>query len=185
MYLNLNISISLVYHFLLCRFYIFKPVKHKINRSYLMLFILFVKRMIMNAEQILKQHGIKKTVCRKCIIDKLIESDDTALTENEIKDAFLDLFDRVTFYRSLKTLEEAKVIHRIVLNNTIVKYALTSQLVLSKIHPHFHCTYCDKVTCLDSSLLDRNLHLPSGYQVESAQVLLEGTCPDCIKSKRS
>ena len=30
------------------------------------LFIIFVKRMIMNAEQILKQHGIKKTVCRKC-----------------------------------------------------------------------------------------------------------------------
>lgn len=145
------------------------------------LFIIFVKRMIMNAEQILKQHGIKKTVCRKCIIDKLIESDDTALTENEIKDAFSGLFDRVTFYRSLKTLEEAKVIHRIVLNNNTVKYALSSLLVLSKIHPHFHCTSCDKVTCLDSSLLDRNLHLPSGYKVDSAQVLLEGICPDCLK----
>ena len=145
------------------------------------LFIIFVKRMIMNAEQILKQHGIKKTVCRKCIIDKLIASDDTALTENEIKDAFSGLFDRVTLYRALKTLEEAKVIHRIVLNNNTVKYALSSLLVLSKIHPHFHCTSCDKVTCLDSSLLDRNLHLPSGYKVDSAQVLLEGICPDCMK----
>lgn len=135
----------------------------------------------MNAEQILKEHGVKKTVCRKCIIDKLIESDDTVVTENEIKDVFLDLFDRVTFYRSLKTLEEAKVIHHIVLNNTTVKYALSSQFVLSKVHPYFHCTHCDKVTCLDFSLLDENLLLPSGYQVESAQILFEGICPDCFK----
>lgn len=135
----------------------------------------------MTAEQILKEHGIKKTVCRKCIIDKLIESDDTALTENEIKDAFADLFDRVTFYRSLKTLEESKIIHRVVLNNATVKYALSSHLVLSKIHPHFHCTSCDKVICLDSSLMDRNIHLPTGYKVESAQILLEGICPECQK----
>lgn len=135
----------------------------------------------MTAEQILKEHGIKKTVCRKCIIDKLIQSKDTALTENEIKDAFSDLFDRVTFYRSLKTLEESKVIHRIVLNSNVVKYALNGQLVLSKIHPHFHCSICDRVICLDSSILDNNLHLPSGYKVESLQLLFEGTCPDCLK----
>lgn len=133
----------------------------------------------MTAEQIFKEHGIKKTVCRKCIVDKLIESNVTALTENEIKDAFADLFDRVTFYRSLKTLEEAKVIHRIILNNTIVKYALSSKLVLSKIHPHFHCTHCDKVTCMDSSLIDRNIQLPAGYKIESAQIVLEGICPEC------
>lgn len=134
----------------------------------------------MTADQILKEHRIKKTVCRKCILDKLIESEDTALTENEIKDAFSDLFDRVTFYRSLKTLEENKVIHRIVLNNTTVKYALSSHLVLPKVHPHFHCTICDKVICLDSSILDKNIHLPMGYKVESAQILFEGTCPDCV-----
>ena len=133
----------------------------------------------MTAEQILREHGIKKTVCRKCILDKLIESGHTALTENEIKDAFSDLFDRVTFYRSLKTLEENKVIHRVVLNNTTVKYALSSHLVLSNVHPHFHCISCDKVICLDSSVMDRNIHLPVGYDVKSAQILFEGICPDC------
>ena len=135
----------------------------------------------MTAEQILKKHGIKKTVCRKCILDKLIESDSTALTESEITDAFADLFDRVTFYRSLKTLEESKVIHRIVLNNTTVKYALSEHLVLAKVHPHFHCTICDKVTCLDSSFLDKEVDFPAGYKVESAQILLEGICADCQK----
>ncbi|BES60240.1 transcriptional repressor [Dysgonomonas capnocytophagoides] len=86
----------------------------------------------MNAEQILKEHGVKKTVCRKCIIDKLIESDDTALTENEIKDAFLDLFDRVTFYRSLKTLEEAKVIHHIVTEQHYSKICLKQPVCFIK-----------------------------------------------------
>jgi Fur family ferric uptake transcriptional regulator len=135
----------------------------------------------MTAEQILKKYGIKKTVCRKCILDKLIESENTALTETEITDAFANLFDRVTFYRSLKTLEENKVIHRIVLNNTTVKYALSEHLVLTKIHPHFHCTRCNKVICLDSSLLDKELALPAGYKIESVQILLEGICSNCQK----
>lgn len=45
----------------------------------------------MAAENILKLHGVKKTVYRKCIIDKLIEREGTALTENEIKDTIQTL----------------------------------------------------------------------------------------------
>ena len=73
----------------------------------------------MNAEQILKYHRLKNTGCRKFIITELLQND-SALSENEIKQALPDLFDRVTFYRSLKTLEEYKIIHRIVLHDQIL-----------------------------------------------------------------
>lgn len=43
------------------------------------------QNIVMTAEDILKLHGVKKTAYRKCVIDKLIESEDTALPENEIE----------------------------------------------------------------------------------------------------
>ena len=73
----------------------------------------------MDAEQILKLHNLKNTGCRKFIISELLNND-SALSENEIKKALPDLFDRVTFYRSLKTLEEKSIIHRIVLHDSTV-----------------------------------------------------------------
>lgn len=136
----------------------------------------------MNAEQILKSHGLKNTGCRKCIVSELLSSD-VAMTENEIKDVLPDLFDRVTFYRSLKVLEENEIIHRVILHDATVKYALDDKLRLSRVHPHFHCTSCDKVTCLGSEV-ENPVVLPSGYRLQSTQILLEGICPECASAAK-
>lgn len=131
----------------------------------------------MDAEEILKYHKLKNTGCRKFIINELFQND-SALSENEIKQALPDLFDRVTFYRSLKTLEEYKIIHRIVLQDAVVKYALNREILPDGDHAHFHCMKCDSVTCLKSEL-KTPANLPGGFSVNSMDVLLEGTCPEC------
>ncbi len=136
----------------------------------------------MNAEQILKYHRLKNTGCRKFIITELLQND-SALSENEIKQALPDLFDRVTFYRSLKTLEEYKIIHRIVLHDSVVKYALNREILPDGDHAHFHCIKCDSVTCLESEL-KAPASLPGGFSVDSMDVLLEGTCPECKEAKK-
>lgn len=133
----------------------------------------------MNAEQILKHHNLKNTGCRKFIISELLDSD-SALSEHEIKQSLPDLFDRVTFYRSLKTLEESNIIHRIILHDSTVKYALNKEALPKGDHAHFHCVECDTVTCLDTQLPTPS-HLPDGFSVNSIEVLLEGTCPNCKK----
>jgi len=146
----------------------------------------------MKAEEILKHHDLKNTGCRKHIINELLNSEQ-ALSENEIKTAVSNLFDRVTFYRSLKTLEENKIIHRITLNDGSVKYALSKEGRFScgeschcnqihrHMHTHFHCTKCNEVLCIDA-ILENSVQLPEGFSVESAQILLEGTCPQCKNS---
>lgn len=131
----------------------------------------------MDAEQILKYHKLKNTGCRKFIISELLHND-SALSENEIKQSLPDLFDRVTFYRSLKTLEEYKIIHRIILHDAVVKYALNREVLPDGDHAHFHCVKCDSVTCLESELKTPT-NLPGGFSVNSIDVLLEGTCPQC------
>lgn len=133
----------------------------------------------MDAEDILKAHNLKNTGCRKFIVNELLKSEN-ALSENDIKALLPDLFDRVTFYRSLKTLEESGIIHKIVLHDTSVKYAINHKLMHGESHAHFHCTSCDEVVCLEStkSVLQ---NVPSEFSVETSQILLEGLCPDCKK----
>lgn len=116
----------------------------------------------MNAEQILKHHDLKNTGCRKFIINELLNID-SALSENEIKQAMPDLFDRVTFYRSLKTLEENNIIHRVVLQDSTVKYALNKEVLPKGDHAHFHCIRCDSVTCIETQLPETP-HLPEAFR---------------------
>ena len=131
----------------------------------------------MNAEQILKNHKLKNTGCRKFIINELLVNK-TALSENEIKQSLPDLFDRVTFYRSLKTLEESNIIHRIVLHDASIKYALNKDVLPHINHAHFHCVECNDVVCLETPL-NVPSNLANGFSIESAQVLLEGVCAEC------
>ena len=95
-------------------------------------------------EDILYAHDLRNTGCRKFILSELLKCD-TALSENELKGPYPDLFDRVTFYRTLKTLEEKEIIHRIVLNDNTVKYALNRHHHdYNEMHSH-HCEKCDEV----------------------------------------
>jgi len=131
----------------------------------------------MDAEQILKNHHLKNTGCRKFIISELLQTP-SALSEHEIKQKLPDLFDRVTFYRSLKILEEKEIIHRIVLHDSTVKYALNQAAIAENEHAHFHCKKCDSVTCLETEIVT-TYNLPKGFSIDSIDVLLEGTCPNC------
>lgn len=135
----------------------------------------------MDAEQILRHHNLKNTGCRKYIITELL-TNDTALSENEIKQSLPDLFDRVTFYRSLKTLEEKSIIHRIVLHDSTVKYALNKEAFPDKEHAHFHCMKCDSVTCVETEVKIPSA-LPEGYSINTVEVMYEGVCPECGKEE--
>lgn len=157
------------------------PFQMVFDESVLYLQLCFIYSCVayMNTEQILKLHNLKNTGCRKFIISELLNND-SALSENEIKKALPDLFDRVTFYRSLKTLEEKNIIHRIVLHDSTVKYALNNEALPKGEHAHFHCIKCDTVTCLETEI-QAPVTMPKGFSVDSVDVLLEGTCPDCKK----
>lgn len=131
----------------------------------------------MNVEEILQRNELKNTACRKYIVGELLQSR-AAMSEQELKGSS-DLFDRVTFYRTLKTLEEHGVIHRIVLNDNTVKYALTWQKQgEAHIHSHFHCERCDEVLCLRGKTRCE-AELPEGYSQREVFVVIEGICSVC------
>lgn len=133
---------------------------------------------MITAEKILHKYGLKGTSCRKFIVSRLLESE-MALSENEIKGEISDLFDRVTFYRTLITLEESEIIHKIVLNDNLVKYALNKRHhVIGDLHSHFHCEGCDDVFCLEGKT-KFDVELPLGFIQNEVFVVIEGVCASC------
>lgn len=86
--------------------------------------------------EILHQNNLVRTSCREEIMKAIVASP-TPLSEEEIKVAIQGSFDRTTFYRTFKTLIAKEVIHKIVIDNTLVKYAITEKQNQSGQHAHF------------------------------------------------
>jgi len=101
-----------------------------------------------------------------------------ALSENEIRNRLEGNYDRTTFYRSFKTLEEKNILHKIVVDNQLVKYALDNSVTHNKEHAHFYCNKCNTVKCLDNVPV-QHYQLPDGFSDMETEVLIKGLCSDC------
>jgi Fur family ferric uptake transcriptional regulator len=131
----------------------------------------------MKAVDILNTHNLKRTSCREGIIEVVMEAGQ-ALSENEIRKRLAGNYDRTTFYRSFKTLEERNIIHKIVVDNQLVKYALDNSITRKQEHAHFYCSACDTVKCLEEIPV-KQYQLPDGYSNNETEVIIKGMCPIC------
>jgi Fur family ferric uptake transcriptional regulator len=136
----------------------------------------------MNASKILEYHQLKKTSPRIVFIQALL-ANDLPMSEIDIKNEMGELYDRVTFYRTAQTLLKAGIMHRIVVDNKIIKYALNNceKEHQHKVdHIHFFCIDCNKIVCLIDT---KNQHypLPEGFVEHDCNVIVKGTCNNCNK----
>ncbi len=134
----------------------------------------------MKAHDILHKHNLIRTSCRQSIIDTIVNSG-FAISEEEIKLRIESTYDRTTFYRSFKTLIENGIIHKIVVDNQLVKYALSENKPVSKNHVHFYCNHCGIVECLSGAEI-QSPRLPAGYQQVEAELIIKGICIKCNNS---
>ncbi len=138
----------------------------------------------MTAIEVLKIHNVKKTASRVAIIQALQTSHDP-LSEHEIKEIMGELYNRITFFRTAQTLEESGIIHRIVVDNTLVKYALNHCGKTHNHQPnhvHFYCTNCKSLVCMED-IKTQNYELPEGYSSVQCDVVIKGICKKCDSSQ--
>ncbi|MEZ5195742.1 MAG: transcriptional repressor [Bacteroidales bacterium] len=126
---------------------------------------------------ILKNLNLKRTSCRAGIIEVVMAANE-ALSENEIRERLAVHYDRTTFYRSFKTLIEHKVIHKIVVDNQLVKYAIDNTLTHKDEHAHFYCNECNALKCMDNVPVQK-YQLPEGFANIETEVLIKGICANC------
>ena len=131
----------------------------------------------MKAVDILSSRNIKRTSCREGIIEVIMNANQ-ALSENEIRERLVGNYDRTTFYRSFKTLEEHKILHKIVVDNQLVKYAFDTSVSHKDEHAHFYCSECNTVKCMENIPVQK-YSLPAGYSELQTEVIIKGLCSNC------
>lgn len=132
----------------------------------------------MDAAHIIKNCGLRLTSSRKKIINILIESQ-TALSEVDLEKQLASLCDRTTIYRTLNTLLENGLVHKLVDTDGSSKYVLNKNTAQpNDDHIHFKCNECGTVECLEN-FPDQHLHLPDGYKKLYTNFVVVGVCDHC------
>lgn len=136
---------------------------------------------IMEPKRILQEHKLKRTACREGILSTMLTTG-YPLSENKIRDGLKGNFDRTTFYRSFKTLLEKRIIHKIVVDNQVVKYALDNSVTHKNKHAHFYCKKCDSVISLDTVPVQEP-EIPQGFEASETEIIIKGLCSSCKNLK--
>ncbi|MCU0689547.1 MAG: transcriptional repressor, partial [Phycisphaerales bacterium] len=97
--------------------------------------------------------------------------------------------DRVTIYRTLTTLVDAGLAHRIDAGDRVFRYSLTDHSNCDHDHhrhehPHIVCDACGTVECLTDAqvIIKTSTTSPSlsqRFRVRAQEVTLRGTCDRC------
>ena len=130
---------------------------------------------------LLKHGNLRSTTARKLVLQEFLLAGNQAMSSAEIEKKLEDM-DRITLYRTLKTFEEAGLIHQAVDVSGKSKYAICSEDCSTDHHKdhhaHFYCKKCKKTVCLEEVHIPA-IQVPSTYQLEDQQLILSGICDTC------
>ena len=139
-----------------------------------------------NTIDFLKNYGLSITESRKQIL-ALFTNSKGALSHADIENNASVNFDRVTIYRTLQTFVEKGIIHTIPTADNSVLYALCKDACKEGQHHdnhiHFICDNCDITFCLDNVTIP-SVVLPEGFRVKQSDVVISGTCKNCIEEEK-
>lgn len=133
----------------------------------------------MNKGKLLSANNLRSTHIREQLISLFLDNEGVAFSQAEIDQFFYHCFDRVTIYRTVRTLLEKSVIHKVICDDGVLKYAHKGIAKLTDIHPHFQCTTCGQVKCLVAKSA-QDIKMPIGYTLSTMHILIKGVCAQCV-----
>lgn len=128
---------------------------------------------------ILKSHKLSITAARIDVL-KFIISKKSTFSFKDLEEKFKDS-DRVTLYRTLNSFTDNGLLHKIPDDSGFTTYGLCHDTCSSEDHNHDHmhfkCSECGTIECLE--LIIPQVKIP-GYKVTEANLILKGTCNNCV-----
>lgn len=132
----------------------------------------------------LRAAGLRRTPARERVLST-VESLAAPVTHGDLA-AHPDLadIDEVTLYRTLSTLVEAELVHRVHGLDGAWRYCIQQRdrRGCPGNHPHFLCTSCGSMDCLVDQPLPR-VAVPEGSEVLGRQFLVHGRCAACAAAR--
>jgi len=134
---------------------------------------------------ILKSKGLRITQARLSVLDVLVQQQGP-ISHQQIErllEQDESHIDRVTIYRTLHSLTECGILHKITGLDRSYSYAYKTdpdhQDQHGTEHPHFVCERCLHTFCLPNVDVPKKIVTPSGFELKHTEVKLFGYCPEC------
>lgn len=131
------------------------------------------------AREMLKAASLYCTAGRVAILTVLMNAGKPLSQDQIARRSGKNHFDKVTIYRTLESLLDVGLVHRVFVDKRARHFELSYNCTESQCHPHFTCTNCGNTTCLTGLTLPMAKSPHKGFIIRRQQVRLEGLCPDC------
>lgn len=140
-----------------------------------------------NDEALLTARDIRPTANRILIL-RTLKSAVSALSLTDLE-ARLGTVDKSSIFRTLTLFLDHHLVHAVDDGTGQLKYALCEpgcrcgedlHIGLSHLHTHFYCERCQRTFCL-KELPVPEVDLPEGFHLHSANFVLKGLCPECVR----
>lgn len=130
--------------------------------------------------KILKTNKLKFTPLREAVLKELVASE-KGLSQQDLNQLLQVSFDRSTLFRALNTFEAKGILHRVIDEEGIAKYAFTQHNTERNPadHAHFYCIKCKNIFCLDYSVALARIPVPKGFQKQGVEMQVRGICAQC------
>jgi Fur family ferric uptake transcriptional regulator len=134
------------------------------------------------ASEALRAAGLRRTPARIAVLDRIealaqptSHADLSALPD-------IGALDDITLYRTLATLVEAGLIHRVHGIDGVWRYCAQPRGLpgCPANHAHFLCETCGGMSCLLTQPIPR-VDVPEGAEVHGRHLLVHGRCPKCAR----
>jgi Fur family ferric uptake transcriptional regulator len=132
----------------------------------------------------MKKHKMKLTRQREKIIDSLLQSHHPQTAEDIMarlkKSKEAVGCDLVTIYRTLHQFEKINLVQKSFFSENSAQYCI-NDLADHEHHHHFLCKKCQKITEIDSCLIENQTKLleKKGFREISHRLEFFGLCPQC------
>lgn len=133
----------------------------------------------------LRDKGLRVTRTRLDVL-RVLGKSPTPQSAQEVMDALAgENADRVTIYRTLNSLVDAGLAHKVDPGDRVWRYGLLVQAghQAHDGHAHFVCDACGTVRCLQDSTIKVSLgqgDKGERFKVTQRDVYLHGTCEKCL-----
>lgn len=131
----------------------------------------------------LRTAGLRRTPARIAVLARIEALSRPASHAELAALPELSSLDDITLYRTLATLEEAGLVHRVHGIDGVWRYCAQPRGVQGcpGNHVHFLCTHCGGMHCLLDQPMPR-VEVPAGVAVEGRHFLVFGRCVACVGS---